>query len=287
MKRLLIVVVLVILAAIAGMVVRSHSRTGGRSFDIPGVTTTQSAGEVRDEIHKTYELSPGAQIEVSGINGAVSVETSDAKTAELYIVRTAKSPESLNRRKITIENSSTSLTIRSERGDVGFLGCLFGSNPTERVTLKLPRQISLLTKGVNGSVVVSEVDGSVQVMGVNGRVEVAQANGSADFKGINGNISVALKQLDKGGVHISGVNGNIELRLALGVNADLEARGMNGSVRSETTDVVVDKSERGNKYYAHIGNGGSPISVSGVNGNVRLTRAQTGSTETTSEKDKS
>src|SRR5262249_52350792 len=150
-----------------------------------------------------YELSAGAQVEVLGINGAVNVETADVKTAEVYVLRTADDQSALERRKIVIENTATSLTIRGEKGDVGFFDHLFGSNPTERVTLKVPRQISLLTKGVNGAVVVGELEGSIEIRGVNGKVEVGEASGSAEFHGINGNISVALKQLNKSGVDVS------------------------------------------------------------------------------------
>jgi len=131
---------------------------------------------------------------------------------------------------------------------------------------------------VNGSVIVGDLDGSVEVAGINGKVEIGQATGSARFSGINGNISVSLRTLDDGGVRVSGINGNIELRLAAGVNADLEAHGMNGSVRSDVPEISVEKSEHGNKYFAHIGTGGNPIKVSGINGNVRLTRPATAST---------
>ena len=174
-----------------------------------------------------------------------------------------------------IESSPNSLSIRGEKGDTGFFDRMFGSSGTERVTLKVPRQISLLTKGVNGAVVIGDLDGAVEVRGVNGKVDVGQATGSAEFHGINGNISVALKQLDKNGVDIGGVNGNIELRLGQGVNADLDAHGMNGSVRSDVPEITIDKDEHGRRYSARIGSGGNPINVKGVNGNVRLTRMAT------------
>jgi DUF4097 and DUF4098 domain-containing protein YvlB len=277
MKRVLIVVALVVIAAVAG-IVRSHTRVSRSGLGFSVSSSAQPGSEVRDEIRKSYELSPGAEVEVKGINGAVTIETSDSKTAEVFIVRTAKDQDALNNRKIVIDSTATSLTIRSEKGDVGFLDHLFGSNPSEKVTLKLPRQIHLAARGVNGSVTVGELDGSLTVSGVNGRVEVAQATGSAEFHGINGNISVALKQLQREGVRLSGINGNIELRIAEGVNADLETHGMNGNVRSDVSDIVVSKSEHGNRYSAQIGTGGNPITVSGVNGNVRLTRAATAST---------
>jgi hypothetical protein len=273
MKRVILVIALIIIAAVAG-IVRSHTRfsRNGVRFN---VGQSQSGPEVRDEIRKTAELSPGAEVEISGINGSVTIETSDTRTAEVYIVRIGKEAAALERRKIVIENTANSLTIRGEKGDTGLLDRLFGSNPTERVTVKLPRKVSLTAKGVNGAVLVGDLDGSVAVSGVNGKVEIGQASGAAEFHGINGNISVALRSLDKGGVHLSGINGNIELRLANGLNADLEAHGMNGSVRSDIPEIMVEKSEHGNKYWAHIGSGGNEIKVSGINGNVRLTRNTT------------
>src|SRR6266545_351607 len=97
MKRIILVVLLVGIAGIAG-VVRSHSR-----------------GNAREEIRKSYELSPGARVEVSGINGWVKIETSDSKTADVYIERTGASQEVLNRRKITIDNAPSGLIIRGEK----------------------------------------------------------------------------------------------------------------------------------------------------------------------------
>jgi DUF4097 and DUF4098 domain-containing protein YvlB len=280
MKRVLLVVALVLIAAIAG-IVRSHTRISRSGLQFKVSSADQSGGQVRDEIRKSYELSPGARVEISGINGSVNIETSDTKTAEVYILRTGQDAGALDRRKIIVDSTSGSLTIRSAKGDAGFLDRLFGSNPTEQVTLKLPRQIQLATRGVNGAVTVGDLDGSVEVSGINGRVEIGQAAGSASLSGINGNISLALRTLDKGDMRVSGINGNIELRLASTVNADFEAHGMNGSVRSDSPDISVDKSEHGNKYFAHIGTGGNSIKVSGINGNVRLTRIATTASTTT------
>jgi hypothetical protein len=275
MKKLILIVVLVGIAGIAG-IVRSNSNPLRRlSNAVHG--QKQSAGDVREEIRKNYQLSAGANVEVSGINGPVSIETADVKTADVFIERLGATQEVLDRRKITIEATANSLTIRGEKGDGNFLSKLFGSSPTERVTLRLPRQISLVAKGVNGSVVAGEIAGSVEIHGINGRVEIAQAAGTAEFKGINGNISVGLKQLDTRGIDLSGINGNIELKLDASVNADLETHGMNGNVTSDMSNVVVDKASHG-RFTAHIGSGGSSISATGINGNIRITRMMTATT---------
>ncbi len=287
MKRVILVVLLIGLAAVAG-IVRSYSKEGHSISELPRAISgdLDSEGDAREETRKSFELSPGARVEVSGINGAVKIETADVKVADVYVERIGKSAEALSRRKITIESTPDSLKIHGEKGDAGFLSNLFGAKPSERVTLKLPRQVALVTEGVNGSLTVGEIDGPVEVHGINGRVEVARATGSAEFEGINGNISVALNQIGKDGVRINGVNGNIELRLGEGVSAELEAHGMNGNVVSDLPDFVLEKAKHGT-YRARVGTGGSSISANGINGNIRLTRSMTASTSTDTSKTKS
>jgi hypothetical protein len=270
MKKIVLVVLLLGIAGVAG-VVRSYTKGPHRSWPLVINGDKQSSGSAREEIRKSYDLSAGARVEVSGNNGWVKIETSDRKTADVYIERTGESQEVLNRRKITIENTATGLTIRGEKGDAPFLSRMFGTKPTEHVTLRLPKQISLVTNGVNGSVTYGGIEGSVEVNGVNGKVDIVQASGSAEINGINGNVSVGLAKIGKDGVDLSGINGNIELRLGEEVNASLETHGMNGQVTSDLANVVVDKSSHGS-YSAQIGSGGSSISASGINGNIRLTR---------------
>ncbi|HKU74103.1 MAG TPA: hypothetical protein VJR02_09300 [Pyrinomonadaceae bacterium] len=268
MKRVVILVVLVAIAAVAGAV---RSSVGSVS-ELRGLVSHQNTGDVRQEIRETYQLAPGARVELAGLNGAVKIETSDSKTAEVYIERTASSQEALDRRKITIEADANSLTIRGEKSDNGFFSRFFGSSAGERTTLKLPREVALYAKGVNGAFVTSDINGSVEVSGINGRVQIGSAVGRATFKGINGNMVVGLKKVDQDGVTLSGINGNIELQLGSDVNADFDARGMNGRVVTDLPDVSIDKNKRGN-YSARIGNGGAGISAKGINGNIRFTRS--------------
>jgi hypothetical protein len=265
-KRLIIVVLLVAIAAIAGIV---RSRAG--MADFKGLVSHNSTGQTREEKRESYELAPGARVEVLNINGSVNIETSDTKTAEIYIERTASTAESLKRRRINIEYNASTLKIYGERVTSGFWARLFGSSPSERITLKLPRQISLQAKGINGPVVAGEVEGALEVSGVNGRVQVGSATGSADLKGINGNVVLALKQLNLDAVSMNGINGNIELRLAEGVNAYLDVKGINGRLVSDDAHVTIEKGKRG-RYWAQIGSGGNSMTAKGINGNIRLTR---------------
>jgi hypothetical protein len=277
MKKIILVVLLVGIAGIAG-IVRSHSKAGGSARDWRSIVSPDrhSSANVREEIRQSYELVPGAKVEVSGINGSVKVETSDTRTAEVYIERTGGSQEALARRRVVIDNTGGSLRIHGEKSG-GFLARIFGESPSERVTLRLPKQISLAAKGVNGAVTIGAIDGPVEINGINGQVDVAQASDSAELTGINGNVSVALTQLGEDGINLHGINGNIELRLGSAVNASLETHGMNGKVNSDMPGVAIEKSGHGS-YTAQIGSGGNSISANGINGNIRLTRMASAAT---------
>lgn len=271
MKRVLIVVVLVVAAAILGLWRTQGGVRNGLSR-VVGAANEAQQGEPREEIRKSFELQPGARVEIAGINGKVEIQTSDTRTAEVYVLRTAGSTESLARREVTVEQTSNGLLIKGKQVGHGFWEHLFGGRAREEVTIKAPRQIALALKGINGRTTASDIEGPVEVKGINGRVQLGQTSDWAEISGVNGSISVGLTKLTNSGVRVDGINGSIELRLAPGLNADLSANGMNGNVRSDIAEVTVDKNEFGSRYSAKIGSGGAPITISGINGNVRLTR---------------
>jgi hypothetical protein len=282
MKRVLIVLVLVIAAAGLGLW-RTHGSVGlSRVVGLPN----DSTGEARDEVHKSFELQPGARLEVQGINGKVEIQTSsDTKTAEVYILRTGTSSESLSRREVVIEQTATGLLVRGrEARHIGFFEHLFGKKPKEEITIKAPRQIALALKGINGQVTSGDIDGPIEAKGINGNIDLGQASELADIAGVNGRIVVGLKQLGDRGARFNGINGGVELRLGKGVNADLTARGMNGSFLSDIPEVIVAKEDPGSRYSARIGTGGAPIEFKGINGNVRLSRIDEPAISKTTEK---
>ena len=93
MKRIILVVLLVGIAGVAG-IVRSYSKSGHSISELPRAISgdSDSQGETREEIRKSYDLAPGAKVEVAGINGAVKIETADIKTADVYIERIGQEP---------------------------------------------------------------------------------------------------------------------------------------------------------------------------------------------------
>ena len=82
MKRIVIFVLLVLIAAVAGVVVRSASR--GTVAEIRELVTHHNT-DVREQIRKSYELSPGARVELAGLNGAVNITSPCSFRCELAV----------------------------------------------------------------------------------------------------------------------------------------------------------------------------------------------------------
>src|SRR5581483_3668796 len=256
-----------------------HSRAAGHE-DGEATQAKEAKGDERDlpvkeKIDQTYQLSPGAQTSISGINGSVDIETADTQTAEVHVIRSARDQETLDKNKTIVEHTPDRLVIRNENDKRGFWDLFKGGGEMRtRVTLKLPRRVKLDVSGVNGYVAVGEIDDRVAVSGVNGQLRVPQAAGSGSFSGINGKIEVTAKDLGQKGIDVSGVNGPIELRFASGVNADIDVSGLNGGFNDQGANVVMGEKHSEHNFTGKIGSGGAPINISGVNGSVTLAKAE-------------
>ena len=224
----------------------------------------------RDTFDQSYQLAPGALVHVTGINGSVTIETSNTSTAEVHIVRSARTKEDLDRNRVIVEQTASGLYIHGENNKDRW-GERHGGDVRQRVSLRVPRQIDLQASGINGRVGVGEVDGPVRLSGINGSADVAQARGYSDISGVNGRVTVTITQLGERGITVSGINGAVELRFAEALNADLHVNGINGAVSADVPNVTVQGRINRSNFNAQIGTGGAPINVSGVNGNVRLT----------------
>jgi len=275
------IIELIVAAAVVGLMLQTAGCYSRRSHaaDASRREKQRGSGDLpeRDEVHQTYQLKNGARVMVTGINGPVEIATGETDTAEVHIVRSAYNRDDLEQRKITVENTPTSLLVKGEDGTHNFsLLSLFThrGEVRQRVTLKLPRQVEFATTGINGPVTIGEVDGAVRVSGINGSVKLAQAAGSAEISGINGSIQATIKGLGERGIRAGGINGSLELRFAEDLNANLTVSGLNGRLQTDFPNVVMGEKENRSHFSARIGEGGAPITISGLNGRLRLARAE-------------
>lgn len=280
--------------------------------DVPSAGVTTDAAQrqdfrERDEINQTYQLAPGARVEVSSIRGHVQITNSETTTAEVQIIRTARTRADLEYHKIEVEQTANGLVVRGVQ------------EPEERrtrniqvnheVILKLPRRIDLSVKSISGPVKAGDVDGEAhvssisgsanignvggklqvssisgsldvgnvggdaRVSSISGNLRLGQVNGSLDVTSISGALNTTLTSLSPQGIHIRSVSGSVELGFKSDINADFNAQHISGGVYLDIPNVVREGDERSNNVRARIGAGGTPITITSVSGNIRLTRS--------------
>ncbi|MFY9553447.1 MAG: hypothetical protein WAV20_11675 [Blastocatellia bacterium] len=218
----------------------------------------------REEINQTYQLEPGARVELSVISGSVDVETTSGSAAEVHIVRMGETRKDLDCYTIGIEHTASSLVMRhkQERTDE----CQ-NIRARQQVTLRLPRNVDLKLNAISGPVNIGEIDGSLRLSGISGKVDVAQALGYSDISGISGVLTITIPRVSERGMRVSGISGRVELRVASALNADLSVSGINGDVNTAAPNVTINKVGHSN-FSGRVGSGGAMISVSGISGSV-------------------
>ena len=270
-------------------------------------TGTAQRGEFRerDEINQTYELTPGARVEVSSIRGGVEIVTGETATAEVQIIRTARTRADLEYHKIEVEHTANSLVVRGVQEPEDRRGRNVQVN--QQVILKLPRQIDLTVSSISGSLKAGDVDGQTYVSSISGSVNIGnvgrklrvssvsgslevgnvgaearvtsisgdlrlgQVNGSLDVTSVSGGVNATLMSLSPEGIHIKSVSGSVEIGFKSEVNADFNAEHISGQVYLNVPNVTRDREEDSSNVRARIGAGGTPITISSVSGHIRLT----------------
>lgn len=261
----------------------------------------------RDEVNRTFQLAPGTRVEISSIRGPVEIVNTDSATAEVQIIRTARTRADLEYHKITVEQTANGLVVKGIQ------------EPEQRrreniqvnhhVKLKLPRRIDLAVTSVSGAVEVGDVEGqtvlrsisgsanignvhgNLEVTSISGNVEIGnvgadarvrsvsgnlrlgEVNGSLEVTSVSGGVNVTLASLSTEGIHVRSVSGSVEIGFRSDVNADFKAESISGQVHLDVPNVTRDSEVRRPNVRARIGAGGTPITITSVSGNIRLTRS--------------
>ena len=261
----------------------------------------------RDEINETYQLAPGARVEVSSIRGPVEIVNADTAMAEVQIIRTARTRADLEYHKIEVEHVGNSLVVRGVQEPEGRRRDNIRVN--HHVILKLPRRIDLSVNSVSGWIKVGDVDGEIHVNSISGstnignvggklqvssvsgslevgnvgeearlnsisgKVRLGTVNGYLNVSSVSGSLNAVLVSLSPRGLHINSVSGSIEIAFNSELNADFTAESVSGEVYLDVPNVLRDSEEKSSTVRARIGGGGVPITISSVSGNIRLRRS--------------
>ncbi len=247
----------------------------------------QDEGRERDEINETYRLAPGADVQVESISGSVTIETADTDTAQVQIVRSARTREELACRPVQIEHTDARLVID---GNDHERRCR-NARVRQDVRLRLPRRVRLSVESVSGHVTagdlegpanftsisghatVGNVRGPVSFTSISGNVRVTSALDAARFTSISGRVEITLTRLGAQGLHANSISGNVDVGISDEVNADLRIESISGDVISDGGPRITVTRVRADEFSGRIGAGGPPMEFTSISGNIRLHRA--------------
>jgi DUF4097 and DUF4098 domain-containing protein YvlB len=258
-----------------------------------------SSDRYQADFHYNFDLQPGGRLNIENINGPVEIEGWDQNKVEITGVKNAATHEALDRLRIDIHNSPSSIDIRTVRAS--------GTrNVGARYTLRVPRS-AVLDRIVtsNGSLHIRDMDGggslktsngsiraedirgaidaetsnsSVELQNIagdvkartsNGRIRAERISGECEAHTSNSSIAVEFDHAPKSRVRAETSNGGITVRLPGNTAARIEADTSNGSV---TTDFEADRGSRGNHLETTINGGGPLIELTTRNGSISILR---------------
>ena len=229
--------------------------------------TVSASAQVTEEFHRSVPLSASGSVSLNNVNGGVTIIGWERNDVQIDAVKKASNQQKLDEARIEVDASGDSVHIRTRYPE----GHSNNNPATVTYELHVPRVarldgISL----VNGSLDVSQVSGEINASLVNGKSTVHDLAGRAHLSSVNGAISAYYRSLDNvRDIELKSVNGSVRLGLPASPNADVRVSTVNGGI---TTDfpLQVQGKFMGHRIDGKLGNGGTRIEISNVNGSVHI-----------------
>lgn len=244
---------------------------GGLDFDLP-------ASQATDEWTRSYPLGAGGRLEIINVNGRITAEPAEGTTVEVRAQRTAKAGSDEAARDLLAQ-----LEMREEVGDARVRVEVRSPRLSGRAgheikwTIKVPRGVAVDLRTVNGGVQLTGLDGEVRARSTNGGIVGTRlAATSVDAAVTNGGVEIELSQpIAAGSFTLESVNGGVSLDLPPTSRAHITGKCVNGGISTSGLPLEITGEQTRRRLEATMNGGGARVSLSTVNGGVRIGEAQT------------
>ena len=219
----------------------------------------------REEINQKYELAPGSRVEISSIRGPVEVYNTNSATAELQIIRTARTRADLEYHKIEVQQTANGLVIRgiqepNHRGQ--------NVRVNHHVILRVPRRIDLAITSISGGVQVEDIVGQTTLNSISGSATIGNVAGPLTARSISGNFTAASLGAE---AQLNSVSGSVTIG---NVGGALTARSISGDLQVGSVGGNADVNSVSGEVRMGPVNG--PLTVLSVSGNVKTALSNLG-----------
>ena len=226
------------------------------------------------------------------VSGSITVKGADIK--EVVVEARARGDEAHAGGRAEgmkrIPMTSTGLNIEAENNNVRVSTDSY--QRTIDLTITVPIHTSLSLHSVNArNIVVSGVDGELDINNVNGEVDLKNIGGSVVAHALNGHVVATFSRVDpQKPMAFSSLNGDIDVTFPADLKANVSLRTDNGEVYSDfdvkvqptaPQQTVEDNRGKGGRYKVQIdknvrgtiNGGGQEIQFKNFNGNIYIRKA--------------
>ena len=229
-------------------------------------------------------LAPGKRVEVKGVNGDVRAVAATGSEVEVTAAKHARrsDPDDVKIEVIEHEGGVTICAVyptprRAHRENTCEVGDSWHSNTenndvTVDFEVRIPAGVAFGGQTVNGEMSAEGLKADVKASTVNGSVRVT-TTGLAEASTVNGSVYVEMGRADwTNELEFSTVNGGLTLVLPAQLNTEVRASTVNGDLVTDYPLTVTGRFGR-RRMQGTIGSGGRSLSLSTVNGEIRLRKA--------------
>jgi DUF4097 and DUF4098 domain-containing protein YvlB len=238
------------------------------------------AAELKERIDRTFDVRPGAKVELSNVNGAIRITSWDQPRVRVIAEKEVHADsddvkEVLKSLRVELTPRDGGLVIMTHyprHNDGGSIfDWLLGDHVSREVTYEItvPRTMSVEVENTNGSIRLSDVTGVHELETTNGKIEVSHCAGTLSASTTNGSISAELVKVAKGQpLRFNTTNGAIHIAVPSDLAVDVDADTTNGSIHTDlpiATTHVARNSLRGT-----INGGGASLKMRTTNGGIEI-----------------
>jgi hypothetical protein len=233
-------------------------------------------GDGLQDLDWSADMQAGQTLEIRGVNGSILATASPDGTARVSADKNGNSsPET----SVTFEviSHDGGVTICAMYPDVsgepdnecvpgGGQMTVRDNDVVVTFAVQVPEGVRLSEWTVNGNVRATAVQSEVISSTVNGDAQISTTD-LAEAATVNGNVEVTIgDESPDRALAFTTVNGNVTLRVPAGIDASVNAATVNGTMNS---DFLLANLAPG-QWTGTLGDGGSNLALSTVNGNLEL-----------------
>ncbi|TQV86852.1 DUF4097 family beta strand repeat-containing protein [Aliikangiella coralliicola] len=255
-------------------IIKNHFRKISFLPAILAVTlSTNANADVNDTIEKTFSFDSDGKIQLSNVNGDVSISACGCNEVHLIAEITASNQEIRDRITVEIDESSSNLRIKTRyKNNENRKRSWNNGHSQVTYTLSVPNDVQLSDIDlVNGDLKINGVTGKLKADLVNGELHSDGLTSTTSVNMVNGDMDIKFADLSNAErVNLESVNGNITVYLPSDADATLDAETVSGRISNEFGINVVKHKYVGSEMRGAIGGGGVKINLDNVNGRIEV-----------------